>query len=183
MSVKLSLLALLAEAPRYGYELKAEFERRTGDTWPLNVGQVYTTLDRLTRDGLVIPSEQDDAGHLYYALTDAGRDAVAGWWAAPVEPATPPRDELAIKLALAVTAPGVDVEGVLSTQRAATMRAMQALNGRKRRTADLSERLVVESLLFAAEAQVRWLDHCERVLTLTPSTPGTPGTPEIGVRP
>lgn len=172
MSVKLSLLTLLAEAPRYGYELKAEFERRTGEVWPLNVGQVYTTLDRLTRDGLVEPAGDDGAGHLYYAVTEAGRTAAGQWWSEPVEPAAPPRDELAIKLALAVTMPGVDVTGVLAVQRAATLRTMQALTARKRATAELSERLVVESLLYAAEAQIRWLDHCEQVLSV----------PLIGVR-
>ena len=168
MSVKLSLLALLAEAPRYGYELKAEFERRTGEVWPLNVGQVYTTLDRLTRDGLVEPTGDDGGGHLYYCITDAGRAAATQWWSAPVEPAAPPRDELAIKLALAVTMHGVDVTTVLAVQRAATLRTMQALTASKRATSELSERLVVESLLYAAEAQVRWLDHCEQVLSVTP---------------
>ena len=53
MSVKHGLLALLCEGPRYGYELKAAFETRTGEAWPLNVGQVYTTLARLERDGQV----------------------------------------------------------------------------------------------------------------------------------
>ncbi len=56
MSVRHSLLALLEEGPRYGYQLRSEFEHRTAAAWPLNVGQVYSTLARLERDGLVTPA-------------------------------------------------------------------------------------------------------------------------------
>ena len=72
MSVRQSLLAILDQGPCYGYQLRAEFERRTGSTWPLNVGQIYTTLDRLERDGLVAKGETDDQGHVFYDITDAG---------------------------------------------------------------------------------------------------------------
>ena len=109
MSVRQALLALLEQGPMYGYQLRSEFERRTGSTWPLNVGQVYTTLTRLERDGLVAESGDDGEGHVVYRVTDAGRDEVATWFTTPVERTQPPRDELAIKLALAVTVPGVDV--------------------------------------------------------------------------
>src|SRR4051812_27209061 len=111
LSIRLSLLALLEEGPRYGYQLRTEFEARTGGAWPLNVGQVYSTLARLERDGFVAPlAAAADESQVHYGITDAGRAAVATWFATPVERATPPRDELAIKLALAVTVPGIDVE-------------------------------------------------------------------------
>src|SRR5688572_1583616 len=71
MSVRQSLLAILDQAPCYGYQLRTEFDRRTGSTWPLNVGQIYSTLDRLERDGLVMKGETDEHGHVYYAITDA----------------------------------------------------------------------------------------------------------------
>jgi DNA-binding PadR family transcriptional regulator len=168
MSVRQALLALLQQEPMYGYQLRAEFERRTGATWPLNVGQVYTTLTRLERDGLVAESGDDGEGHLVYRVTDAGRDEVAAWFTTPVERTQPPRDELAIKLALAVTVPGVDVGGVIQQQRSATMSALQDYTRLKRsRGTDLQDRaemawsLVLDSLVFAAEAEVRWLDHCE----------------------
>ena len=104
MSVKQGLLALLAEEPMYGARLRAEFEARTGGTWPLNVGQVYTTLARLERDGLVkAAGAADDEGRISYRLTEAGRREVAQWWLSPVDRDSAPRDELAIKLALAVT--------------------------------------------------------------------------------
>jgi len=153
----------------YGYQLRARFEDRTGGTWPLNVGQVYTTLARLERDALVEPAGDDGEGHSIYAITPAGRAAVREWFAEPVARTSPPRDELAIKLAMAVTAPGVDVQAVVQRQRTATLRALQEYTRLKRRAtgaeADLAWSLVLDSLVFAAEAEIRWLDHCETRLT------------------
>ena len=167
MSIRQGLLALLEPEPMYGYQLRAEFESRTGATWPLNVGQVYTTLSRLERDGLVEAAGQDDEGRVVYRITPAGRDEVRSWFATPVSRATPPRDELAIKLAMAVTVPGVDVQAVVQGQRTSTIRALQDYTRLKAEAAepaadgDLAWLLVLESLIFAAEAEVRWLDHCE----------------------
>ena len=92
----------------YGARLRAEFEARTGGTWPLNVGQVYTTLARLERDGLVEARWPDARAHRLPAHP-AGRAEVARWWLRRSTARTTPRDELVIKLALAVTVPGVDV--------------------------------------------------------------------------
>ena len=121
MTVRNALLALLEQGPMYGYQLRSEFERRTGATWPLNVGQVYTTLARLERDLLVEGTGVDEEGHVMYAATAAGHEEVAAWFTTPVARTQPPRDELAIKLALAVTVPGVDVGTVIQQQRTATM--------------------------------------------------------------
>ena len=171
MTVRQALLALLGEQPMYGYQLRSEFDRRTGSTWPLNVGQVYTTLTRLERDGLVEGSGDDGEGHSVYRVTDAGRREVTTWFSTPVVRTQPPRDELAIKLALAVTVPGVDVGAIIQGQRSATMAALQDYTRLKRRSArpdqrpaeptELAWTLVLDSLVFAAEAEVRWLDHCE----------------------
>ena len=60
MTVRQSLLAILDQGPCYGYQLRAEFDRRTGSTWPLNVGQIYNTIDRLERDGLVAKGATDE---------------------------------------------------------------------------------------------------------------------------
>ncbi len=164
MSVRLGLLALLAEGPRYGAELKAAFERRTGGTWPVNVGQVYTTLDRLERDGLVTAGEADAEGRIRYALTASGRDEVAVWWRTPVDRQVTPREELVIKLAIAITSPGVDSAAVAQAQRSATMERLRQLTRLKRSidpAADLAWLMVVEHQLFAAEAEIRWLDQVE----------------------
>src|SRR3954466_8463311 len=167
MSVKQALLALLEEGPRYGYQLRAQFEQRTGSAWPLNVGQVYTTLTRLERDGLVEGTGSDGEGHVVYRITEAGRGEVATWFTTPVARTQPPRDELAIKLALAVTVPGVDVGLVIQQQRSPSITRLQDYTRLKRRAAeghareDLAWSLVLDSLVFAAEAEIRWLDHCE----------------------
>jgi DNA-binding PadR family transcriptional regulator len=166
MTVRNALLALLEQGPMYGYQLRAEFERRTGATWPLNVGQVYTTLSRLERDGFVEGTGADDDGHVMYVATAAGHEEVAAWFTTPVARTQPPRDELAIKLALAVTVPGVDVGTVIQQQRSATMGALQDYTRVKRAGGDgspddLAWSLVLDSLVFNAEAEIRWLDHCE----------------------
>ena len=164
MSIKHGLLALLERGPSHGYQLRAEFDTATGATWPLNVGQVYTTLDRLERDGLVVQDGAPDAdGRIAYRITDDGRAEVRTWFGSPVSHKAAPRDELAIKLALAVTTPGVDVLSVVQTQRTATMTSLQEFTRLKTRggDGDLAWSLVLDSLVFRAEAEIRWLDHCE----------------------
>ncbi len=168
MSVRQALLTLLEQEPMYGYQLRVEFESRTGSTWPLNIGQVYTTLSRLERDGMVEGAGSDDEGHVMYRITDAGRAEVATWFTTPVARTQPPRDELAIKLALAVTVPGVDLHAVIQGQRSATIGALQdytrlkrAANAKQDDPAGMAWSLVLDSLVFAAEAEIRWLDHCE----------------------
>ena len=186
MSVKLGLLALLAEEPMYGARLRAEFEARTGGTWPLNVGQVYTTLARLERDGLVEAIGEDTEGRISYRLTRTGRAEVAQWWLSPVDRDSTPRNELVIKLALAVTVEGVDVPRVVQTQRTATLKHLQDLTRLKHRATagdtdtDLAWLLVLESLIYTAEAEVRWLDHVEARLAREATRPrrrtaGIPG--------
>ncbi|MCU1672901.1 MAG: PadR family transcriptional regulator [Frankiales bacterium] len=179
MSIRQGLLALLAQEPMYGYQLRAEFEQRTGATWPLNVGQVYTTLGRLERDGFVQAAGDDGEGHVVYGITDAGRVEVRGWFDTPVSREAPPRDELAIKLAMAVTVPDVDVRAVVQRQRTATVRALQDYTRLKQTGSDgeLAWLLVLESLIFAAEAEVRWLDHCEARLARASAGPAARPTP------
>ncbi|MFJ3905258.1 PadR family transcriptional regulator [Streptomyces sp. NPDC090025] len=173
MSIRHGLLALLERGPRYGSQLRSEFESRTGSTWPLNVGQVYTTLSRLERDGMVVQDGEDTAGHALYAITDDGRAELRAWFANPVDRTSPARDELAIKLAMAVGASGVDIRDVIQSQRRHTVKAMQdytrlkaqaitavEANGARERD-DVAWLLVLEQLIFQTEAEARWLDHCE----------------------
>lgn len=162
MSVRQGLLAVLELGPNYGYQLRAEFESRTGGTWPLNIGQVYSTLDRLERDGLVLRGAENDEGQVLYEITDAGRAASRAWLAEPVIRSTTSRDELAIKLALAVTLPRVDLTALIQAQRSATLGALQDLTRLKMtENRDLAWELVLESMIFQLEAEVRWLDHSE----------------------
>ena len=141
MSVRSGLMALLAEGEKYGAQLRTEFEARTGGTWPLNVGQVYTTLDRLVRDGLVESAGKTDAeGRIAYRLTAAGHaELPLTWWSTPVDRTNTPRDELTIKLALRRHAPDVDVQRVVQTQRTATLRHLHDLTRLKRESLGRTE--------------------------------------------
>jgi len=161
MAVREGLLALLRDGPSHGYQLKTAFEAATGGTWPLNVGQVYTTLDRLQRDGLVTSDEVD--GQKRYALTALGREELGEWWTAVPGDAPPPRDELLLKVLLAVEeGPDHALELVTRHRTALT----QLLQARRRATRpglqdDLASALVADALVARAEADLRWLDTCE----------------------
>lgn len=162
MSVKHALLAVLTVEPAGAYRLREQFERRTGGTWPLNMGQVATTLDRLVRDGLV--ELADGEGEVQrYSLSAAGRVALEGWWSHPVDRSVAAREELAMKLAMAVTVPGVDIARMVQAQRSETVRSMQAMTRLKSDVPDddLAWGLLLDHMIFAAEAEVRWLDHVE----------------------
>lgn len=164
MSVRHSLLAILADQPAHGYGLKSSFEKSTAGTWPLNVGQVYTTLRRLERDGFVESEGVDDGPRQTWRITEAGRTALAKWYRTPVEEDPPARDELSIKVLLAVAADAVDVTEILRAQRVATMERLQRFT-RLKRDADpereLPWTLLVDSLILKAEAELKWLDLCE----------------------
>ncbi|BEP13247.1 helix-turn-helix transcriptional regulator [Acidothermaceae bacterium B102] len=170
MSVRLGLLALLDESDMYGYQLRATFEQRTGATWPLNIGQVYTTLNRLERDGLVEESGDDGEGHQTYRITEAGRAEVHRWFVTPVSRTAAPRDELAIKLALAVQARDLDVTTIIATQRTETLRTLQDYTRLKAKVdpsdpGEVAWLLVLDAMVFQAEAEVRWLDLCDSRLS------------------
>src|SRR5215212_7170742 len=108
MSIRHALLALLSEGPKYGLQLRQEFEAGTGEVWPLSVGQVYTTLQRLERDGLVASDDGDSAGpQKHFQITSEGAAELAAWLRTPPDLSSPPRDELVIKVLVGVRVPGV----------------------------------------------------------------------------
>ncbi|GAA4061375.1 PadR family transcriptional regulator [Nonomuraea soli] len=162
MSIRHALLALLSEGPKYGLQLRQEFEARTGEVWPLNVGQVYTTLQRLDRDGLVASGQAAGEGlQNVYQLTDSGRDELAAWLRTPPATTAPPRDELVIKVLVATTVPGIDVRELLQIHRKHVVQAMQQYTQLKEDEPDLGLALVVDSELFRLEGVIRWLDSAE----------------------
>src|SRR3954469_4625353 len=163
MSVRHALLALLSEGPKYGLKLREEFEARTGEVWPLNVGQVYTTLQRLDRDGLVTSDDHEDGPQRTYAITPDGSGELATGRQTPPAGDQPPRDELLIKVLVAAQVPGVDIHHVVQVHRRHLIELMQRYTAVK---ADADERdvplaLVVDAELFRIEAAVRWLDAAD----------------------
>jgi DNA-binding PadR family transcriptional regulator len=172
MSVRHALLALLSDGPKYGLQLRQEFEARTGEVWPLNVGQVYTTLQRLERDGLVASDADEEGPQKDYVITPDGSRELTDWLRTPPEIDQPPRDELLIKVLVAVQVPGVDVHDVVQVHRRHLIELMQRYTAVKADADedDLALALVVDAELFRLEAAVRWLDAAETRLRNRPRT-------------
>ncbi len=196
MSVRHALLALLSEGPKYGLQLRQEFEADTGEVWPLNVGQVYTTLQRLERDGLVESDEADDDGpQKRFVITPSGREELDGWLRTPPDLSSPPREELVIKVLVALRVRGVDVREVVQVHRRYLVQLMQQWTHLKEDLADrdLGFALVVDAELFRLDAVIRWLDTAEgrlkRARTASPAeaTAASPPLPKqrrrVEVRP
>jgi DNA-binding PadR family transcriptional regulator len=174
MSIRHAMLALLSEGPKYGLQLRHEFEGRTGEVWPLNVGQVYTTLQRLERDGLIQSDDGDEAGpQKSFRLTAAGAAELDSWLRTPPDLSSPPRDELVIKVLVAIRVPGVDVGDVIQTHRRHVVELMQEWTRVKRDAGpdELSVALVVDAELFRLDSVTRWLDAADARLRRAPSTP------------
>jgi DNA-binding PadR family transcriptional regulator len=158
------MLALLSEGPKYGLRLREEFEARTGEVWPLNVGQVYTTLQRLERDGLVESDGTADEGpQRGFRITAEGEQELALWLRTPPDLSSPPRDELVMKVLVALRMPGADVHGVVQAHRRYLVELMQQWTRIKQDDAgtDLSMLLAVDAELFRLDSVVRWLDAAE----------------------
>jgi DNA-binding PadR family transcriptional regulator len=180
MSVRHALLALLSEGPKYGLQLRQEFEARTGEVWPLNVGQVYTTLQRLERDGLVESDDAESQGpQRAFKITPAGADDLDGWLRTPTDAVPPPRDELVIKVLVAWTVPGVDVHGVIQAHRRHLVETMQRYTHLKADApeGDMGLALVADAELFRLEGLVRWLDAADARLATARSTSAGSATP------
>ena len=164
MSVRHALLALLSEGPKYGLQLRQEFEARTGEVWPLNVGQVYTTLQRLERDGLVESEDTADQGpQKGFHITEEGQAELAKWLRTPPDFSSPPRDELVIKVLVALELPDVDVHDVVQVHRRYLVELMQQWTRLKEDESrfDLYFALVVDAELFRLDSLIRWLDTAE----------------------
>jgi DNA-binding PadR family transcriptional regulator len=171
VSVPHALLALLSEGPKHGLRLQNEFEARTGEVWPLNVGQVYTTLQRLERDGLVEADGENERSRKRYRITSSGDRELADWLRTPTELVPPPRDELVIKVLVALQVPGTDVHEILQVHRRHVIETMQRYTQVKAAAAedDTALGLVVDAELFRLEAIVRWLDAADVRLKQRPT--------------
>jgi DNA-binding PadR family transcriptional regulator len=164
MSVRHAMLALLSEGPKYGLRLREEFEARTGEVWPLNVGQVYTTLQRLERDGLVESDGTDEEGpQKGFRITVEGEQELARWLRTPPDLSSPPRDELVMKVLMALRVPSADVHEVIQAHRRYLVELMQQWTRIKEDEADgdLGLALAVDAELFRLDSVIRWLDAAE----------------------
>lgn len=168
MSVRHALLALLSERPKYGLQLRQEFEEKTGQVWPLNVGQVYTTLQRLDRDGLVEADDAEpDGPQKGFRITASGEIELIEWLRSPPN-TDPPRDDLLIKVLVAMHVPGIDVRDLLQVHRRHLIETMQRYTHLKADVDehDLSLALVLDAQIYRLEGLVRWLDTADMRLNM-----------------
>ncbi len=184
VSVRHALLALLSEGPKYGLQLRQEFEVHTGEVWPLNVGQVYTTLQRLERDGLVESEDGEDGPQKAFRITSGGEAELATWLRTPPDLSLPPREELVVKVLVAVQIPGVDVHEVIQVHRRYLVQLMQQWTRLKEDEAayDLAFALAVDAELFRLDSVVRWLDAADGRLRRAAVEPPDPAPSGGSVR-
>jgi DNA-binding PadR family transcriptional regulator len=171
MTVRHALLALLSTGPKYGLQLAQEFEQETGELWPLNTGQVYSTLQRLERDGLVDAEDETQGPQQKYRITDTGRDDLDAWLRSPPDTTNPPRDELVMKVLVSLRIPGVDTPDLVQGYRRHVIESMQQYTRLKEHAAesDVGLLLVADAELFRLEAVVRWLDTADARIRRLPA--------------
>jgi DNA-binding PadR family transcriptional regulator len=160
-------LALLASGPAHGYELKRRYDGLFGSVWePINIGQIYVTLGRLERDGLVrFTAVKQDRGadRKDYELTELGRKALGGWLAEPAD-APLAKSDLLLKLVAASLA-GSDLRDLIGEHRQRCLQALRDLDDAAAdATAGSVADLLVQGTALHLQAELRWLDHCDHVL-------------------
>jgi DNA-binding PadR family transcriptional regulator len=157
----------------HGYDVRRELESELGSEWSVNYGQVYTTLERLVRDGLVVQSDTvvgaDAPDRKLYTVTPAGRTALKQWFLTPVTAGEANRDELFAKLLLGLTS-DVEVSDIIQTQRKSELRRIAGLTALKEcmdPALDLPEVLQVDLQILRTEAVIHWLDIAESKIART----------------
>jgi DNA-binding PadR family transcriptional regulator len=164
MSLKYGILGLLAEQPLHAYAVKTQFQDLLGGSWEVNIGQVYTTLQRLERDGLVTPADRrGDRGKFPYRLTETGRKALETWLAEPESEPQQLREEIYLKLLLAARVANGDLPTLLARQRRVYLQRLKDLavleeQARSQGRDDLV--LLYQGALLHTEADLKWVDAC-----------------------
>jgi len=168
LSVRHALLALLTHQSSHGYELHAELEALVGgeENWDLKPAQVYSTLSRLEKGGLVVEEAiEQEAGpeKRIYAITPLGREALEEWFADGVEPEHQ-RDEFFLKLMAALASGAADPSQLIRTQRGHLFEDLHALMSQRSRAdprKELAKILLLDKAAAHLEADLRWLDITE----------------------
>ncbi|QKY69097.1 PadR family transcriptional regulator [Lentibacillus sp. CBA3610] len=160
MSVKHSLLALLYEKSRHGYELKTGFEELVQGMWPLNAGQVYTTLDRLERDLLVQSPGHDKKDRKLYTITQAGKEELWSWLEEPVGRSLF-KDEFYFKFLCASQVSYENKLNMIKNQKETMLKDILQLTQLKKQMSQSGNetmKMLIEGALLHLEADIKWLD-------------------------
>lgn len=168
MSLKLAFLAFLRMGPKHGYELKADFEELFGGLWEVNAGQIYTTLSRMQRDGLVTNervTQDDRPDKKVYVLTAAGEGEIEQWFKDLVHSGDTPRDELLIKVFVFYRLDPVAGQRMIRDQRNFYLSSLRELTKTKLGTADTVKGLILDRAILRLQADLEWLNNCETTLS------------------
>jgi DNA-binding PadR family transcriptional regulator len=161
-------LTLLASGSSYGYELRQTLEQEFGELLPaINAGQIYTTLGRLERDGLVVGQdvEEDSRGKRVYELTEKGREFLVKWIDVPV-PGTRLKDEFFMKFVLVAATGLADPQSMIERQRREYLQSLRDLDALLERRAESSNtELLVEGAILHLKADLEWLDLIQQRLS------------------
>jgi DNA-binding PadR family transcriptional regulator len=164
MSLKFGILGLLADGPQHGYEVKTRYEDLFGGAWELNIGQVYTTLQRLERDGLVdAVGERGERGKQRYGLTDAGTRALQEWLGEPEQEPEQLRQDIYLKLLLISRLANGNLEALLFSQRRVYLQRLKDLGELERRAREQGRHdlvLLIQGAILHTEADLKWIDVC-----------------------
>jgi DNA-binding PadR family transcriptional regulator len=168
VSFRHAVLALLAQHPRHGYELRAAFEAVAGgeQNWDVKPAQIYTTLTRLEKSGWVAEqSVEQDAGpeKRIYGLTAEGRQALQAWFSESTVPEHQ-RDEFFLKLMLGLISGTADPFVLINNQRACLFRQLHGLTAQRVRAdpeSELAKIMLLDKAAMHLEADLRWLDMTE----------------------
>ena len=175
MSLKYGVLGLLTGEPLHGYEVKNRFEAMLGGTWEVNLGQIYTTLQRLERDGLVRPAgPRGDRGKQTYELLPEGRRALEQWLAEPDNGPQTLHEDIYVKLLLATRIANGDLQPLLARQKRAYLQRLRDLNRleeRARRDGRIDLARLVRGALLHTEADLKWIDELSSGRTTETETP------------
>lgn len=184
MPLQHAVLALLADGPSHGYDLKDRFQHAVGPQWGLNVGHLYQVLDRLRRDGLatteVVPQAQRP-DRTVYRITDAGLDELQSWLAAPVSRTRGYRDDFFLKLMAAARGGAAALESVIRIQRQRHLGELRSLGElRASGTTDVITGLLVDAATLHTEADLRLVDLAEeKTPELLAATAGAHGGGDV----
>lgn len=162
----MALLGLLENGSRHGYDLKREYDEHFGADKPLAYGQVYTTLARLMKAGLIEVDAIESGGgpeRKRYSITDDGVVDVDAWLTKPEAPQQYLQNTLYTKVVIALLS-GRDAHHILDVQRGSHIATMRELTTRKR-SGDLIDTLICDHAIFHLEADLRWLELTASRLT------------------
>ncbi len=164
MSLKFGILGLMAEEPLHGYEIKSRFESLMGGAWEVNIGQIYATLQRLERDGLIATAgERGDRGKLAYQLTEQGAREFTAWLSQPEAGQSLLHEDFSVKLLLLRRLAHADLAALLHRQRRMQLQHLRDLAAMDRQARDAGRAdlaLIIKGAILHTEADIKWLDLC-----------------------